>query len=181
MVYKILDFDMQSTDRLAPFDVVLALRLVDEAGTLATIAEELAVVPSQVHTALRRLERCSLLRPGARGTNGRALLEFAAHGIRYAFPARRGPLTTGVPTAYSAPPLSAEFDAIDVVVWPAPLHPAAVQGFGLAPLYRGAHTLLDRAPRTYERLATVDALRLDDPRVRAAAVSALERQLGVRA
>lgn len=172
---------MTILSRLGPFDIVAALRLTSEAGTLAEIAEELGVVPSQVHSALRRLEVSGLLRPGARGTNNRALLEFLTHGIRFAFPAPKGVLVTGIPTAYSAPPLSAEFDALDVVVWPAPLHAAAVQGFSIAPLYRGAHTLLDRAPTTYQLLAMADALRLDDGRVRVIAAARLRLALGVRA
>lgn len=172
---------MPTPHRLGPFDVVAALRLTTEAGTLAQIAEELGVVPSQVHSTLRHLSTAGLLRPGSRGTNTRALLEFLVHGIRFVFPAPKGPLVSGVPTAYSAPPLSAELDAIDVVVWPAPLHPAAVQGFSIAPLYRAAHTLLDRAPSTYRLLAITDALRLDDARVRVIAAARLALVLGVRA
>ncbi len=167
--------------RIGPLDVVVALRLVTEAGTLADLASELGVVPSQVHSAIRRLGTAGLLRLGGRGTNACALLEFATHGLRFAFPAPKGPLATGVPTAYSAPPLSTAFDALDVVIWAAPLHPAAVQGFSVAPLYRAAHTLIDRAPATYRRLAIADALRMDDPRVRLMAATHLADELGVRA
>lgn len=172
---------MATLSKLGPFDIVAALRLTSDAGTLAQLADELGVVPSQVHSAIRRLSSAGLLRPGSRGTNSRALLEFLSHGIRFVFPAPKGVLVSGIPTAYSAPPLSAEFDAIDVVVWPAPLHPAAVQGFSVAPLYRGAHTLIDCAPSTYQLLAITDALRLDDPRVRVIAAARLGLLLGVRA
>ena len=108
------------------------------------------------------------------------MVEFIAHGVRYAFPAVKGPLAVGVPTAYSAAPLSAEVDAIDVVVWPAPLHSAAVQGFSMAPLYPAAPVLIERHPMTYELLAITDALRLGDPRTRAIARERLEQRLGVR-
>ncbi len=171
---------MQRPERLGPFDVVVALRLARPAGTLAQLADELGVVPSQIHSALGRLGRSGLLRPGSRSTNARALAEFAAHGLRYAFPATKGPLTSGVPTAYSAPPLAAEVDALDAVVWPAPLHPAAVQGFGVAPLYPAAPQLPDRSPETYELVAIVDALRLADPGTRIIARERLEQRLGVR-
>lgn len=167
--------------RTGPFDVVLALRLTEPAGTLAQLATELGVVPSQIHAGLSRLAAAGLLRPGARGTQTRALVEFLSHGLRFAFPAPKGALARGVPTAYSAPPLSSEVDAHDVVVWPAPLHPAAVQGFSIAPLYRAAHGLIDRAPTTYRLLAIADALRLDDPDVRAIARARLLAQLEVRA
>lgn len=167
--------------RTSPFDVVLALRLTSEAGTLVHLADELAVVPSQIHNAMARLAQAGLLRPNSRAANSRALVEFITHGVRYAFPAAKGPLTTGVPTAYSAPPLSAEVDAIDVVVWPAPMHPAAVQGFSIAPLYPAAPLLIDRSPATYRLVAITDAIRLGDPRTRIIARECLERLLGARA
>lgn len=167
--------------RTSPFDVALALRLSFEAGTLVELANDMGVVPSQVHASLDRLALAGLLRPNLRAANVRALVEFIAHGVRYAFPAAKGPLSVGVPTAYSAAPLSAEVDAIDVVVWPAPLHPAAVQGFSLAPLYPAAPTLLERHPATYQLVAITDALRLGDPRTRVIARERLEQRLGGRA
>lgn len=171
---------MSTLVKTGPFDVVLALRLTEPAGTLAHLADELGVVPSQIHSALGRLGIAGLLRPGARGTNARALLEFLTHGVRFAFPAPKGVLCRGIPTAYSAPPLSSEIDPIDVVVWPAPLHPAAVQGFSIPPLYRAAHALVDRSPATYRLLAVADALRLEDPDVRVIARARLAQVLGVR-
>lgn len=167
--------------RTSPFDVVLCLRLASEAGTLVHLADELGVVPSQVHAALQRLALAGLLRPNSRVANNRALVEFVTHGIRYAFPVAKGPLTAGIPTAYSAPPLSAEVDALDVVVWPAPLDPAAVQGFSLAPLYPGAPLLIERSPSTYRLVAIADALRLGDPRTRVIARERIEQLLGARA
>ena len=92
-----------AADRTHPFDIVLALRLLTPAGTMATIADELAVAPSQVHAALGRLATAGLLRKEplseSRATNSRALAEFLLFGVRYAFPAVRGPLADGVPTA----------------------------------------------------------------------------------
>lgn len=166
---------------MAPLDVVVALRLTEEPGTLADLAHDLGVAPSQVHAALRRLQLAGLLRAGTRAANPRALAEFLVHGVRYAFPVAKGPLAAGIPTAYSAPPLAAEVDAIDAVVWPAPQHPDAVQGFALTPLYRAAPILKERVPRTYQLVAVTDALRLGDPRTRLSARETLERMLGVRA
>ena len=171
---------MPTASRTAPFDIVLSLRLLQPAGTLVQLAEELTAVPSQVHASLVRLARAGLLRPNARATNARALGEFVIHGVRYAFPAQRGELTVGVPTAYSAPPLSSDFDATDVLVWAAPRHAGAVQGFSVVPLYPGAITLAERSPATYLLVAMVDALRIGDPRVRLVARQRLERALGLR-
>ena len=164
--------------RTLPFDIVLALRLLSPPGTLASLAEELAVVPSQVHTSLARLKRAGLLRPDSRETNARALSEFLLYGVRYAFPARRGSLATGVPTAHSAPRLSPLIDAVDAVVWPAPRAKAAVQGFAVAPLYPGAIELRERSPETYLLVTLVDALRLGDRQLRGAARQLLSDALG---
>ena len=160
-------------------DVVVALHLCGATGTLTQIAESLGLVPSQVHAALARLDSSGLLRSGKRVTNPRALAEFLAYGVRYAFPVHRERLTSGVPTAYSAPPLSSDVDATDVLVWSAPEHPGAVQGFAIRPLYRAAPRLLDRAPNTYRLLAIVDALRLGDPRIRLPARQRLDAALGL--
>lgn len=168
-------------ERAHPFDVVLALRLISPAGTLAHLSDELAVAPSQVHAALRRLELAGLLKPRTREANTRALGEFVLFGVRYAFPAVRGPLAEGVPTAYSAPPLVAEFDATDVLIWPTAPTADAVRGFGIAPLYRQAVELPTRSPTTYRLLTLVDALRVGDARARNAARAHIEHALGWRA
>lgn len=166
--------------RTHPFDLVLGLRMLSPAGTLSAIAEELSVAPSQVHGSFARLEFAGLLRAKTRETNARALGEFILFGVRYTFPAIRGPLAEGVPTAYSAPPLAAEFDALDVVVWPT--RPAAdtVRGFSLQPLYRQAPDLRVTSPETYRLLCLVDAMRLGDPRARSLARTHIERTIGWR-
>lgn len=163
-----------------PFDIAVALRLASPAGTLAQLADELAVVPSQIYAAITRLSLAGLLRPGTRSTNPRALADLITYGIRYVFPIRRGPLALGVPTAYSALPLSQDVDATDVLVWAAPEHPDAVQGFSVVPLYAGAPRLVDRSPATYTLLTIADAFRLGDPRTRQSARDRLETALGIR-
>lgn len=166
--------------RTHPFDVALALRLITPAGTLAELAEELAVAPSQVHAALGRLEFAGLLRPRSRSANVRALGEFLLFGVRYAFPAVRGPLAEGVPTAYSAAPLAAEFDATDVLVWPTAAGADTVRGFSVSPLYRNATRLVTTSPETYRLLTLVDAMRIGDARARNAARGHLEQALAWR-
>lgn len=167
--------------RTHPFDIALGLRLLRPAGTIAQLAAEMAVAPSQVHAALGRLADAGLVRPDGRSANARALGEFVLLGVRYAFPASRGALTTGVPTAYSAPALASVVDATDVVVWPQAGAKDAVRGFALAPLYRRAARLPETSPETYRLLTLVDALRIGDPRTRNAARELLEVALGWRA
>jgi len=166
--------------RTLPFDVALGLRLLRPAGTIAQLADELAVAPSQVHGALTRLAVAGLVRPDGRSANARTLGEFVLQGVRYAFPAVRGALTSGVPTAYSAPALATVVDATDVVVWPR-AGADGVRGFALAPLYTRASRLPETSPETYRLLTLVDALRIGDPRTRNAARELLEIAFGWRA
>lgn len=172
---------MQQAPQTRPFDLVVALRLLQPATTLAVLAHDLAASPSQVHAALRRLDYAGLLKPETRAANPRALLDFLIGGLRYAYPAQRGPLRTGVPTAYSAPPLNATVDAVDALVWPTPDHPLAVRGFSIVPLFRRAPLLVERSPETYRLLTIVDALRLGDPRLRPHARAALEQAFKLEA
>lgn len=164
-----------------PFDVVLGLRLVRASGTIAQLADELAMVPSQIHGSLARLRMAGLLRPDGRSINARAFSEFVLFGVRYAFPAARRELALGVPTAYSAAELATLVDVTDVLVWPAPTARGAVRGFGLTPLYPRAASLPERSPETYRLLTIVDALRIGEPPVRAIARDLLEVAFGLRA
>jgi hypothetical protein len=164
-----------------PFDVVLGLRLLQPSGTIAQLAEDVGVAPSQIHGALMRLRYAGLLRPDGRSVNARAFSEFVLFGVRYAFPAARRELALGIPTAYSAAELATEVDANDVLVWPAPNAKGAVRGFGLTPLYPRAIVLPEKSPETYRLLTFVDALRIGDPPVRAIARDHLEEAFGLRA
>lgn len=172
---------MHQAPQTRPFDIAVALRLLQPTSTLAVLAHDVAAAPSQVHAALKRLDFAGLLKPNARAANPRALLDFLVGGARYAFPAQRGPLRDGVPTAYSAAPLNATVDAVDAVVWPMPGHPRTIRGFSVVPLFRRAPLLVERSPETYRLLTIVDALRLGDPRLRPHARRALETALGVDA
>lgn len=160
--------------RTHPFDVVVALRLLRPWETLAPLATELAVAPSQVHAAIQRLKVAALLRPDGRSSNPRALADWVVGGLRHCFPVHRGPLADGVPTAYSAAPLAAHVDALDAVVWPAADAPGRVRGFSVTPLYPRAPLLCERSPQTYRLLTVVDAIRLGDPRLRGIARTEFE-------
>src|SRR5882724_29583 len=120
---------------LRPQDVVVCLKLASLANEVATYAQlgaQLYMSPSEVHGAIRRAVAARLIRvdtplktfpPSPRNrskaehggrrsftehthVNRTALLEFLIHGVKYAFPAQRGPLTRGLPTGYAAPPLN---------------------------------------------------------------------------
>jgi len=152
-------------------DVVVLVKLVSYGGdrpSIAQVAGDLALSPSQVHASLKRLKRSRLID----GQTGRPLLkaaeEFLIHGVKYVFPVQRGEATRGMPTAYAAPPLSDQIadNGDPAPVWPEP--DGEVRGATLEPLHKAVPKAARKDPALYELLALVDALR--DGRVR-------ERQL----
>jgi hypothetical protein len=169
---------------LKPQDVVVLLKLValgDQGWTFQRLAVELSISQSEVHAAVRRAVAASLMTQ-ASSAEGRpvraALLEFLVHGVRYAFPPKRGELTRGVPTGYAAPPLD---KAIVGSSEPPPVWPYAegkVRGYAFAPLYRTVPEAALRDPALYELLALVDAIRDGRARERSLASQALEKRLG---
>lgn len=139
---------------------------------MALVASDLGLSPSQVHASIKRLERSRLVASQTSEPHLRAVEEFLLHGVKYAFPAVRGEATRGTPTAYAAPPLSAQFAAGGDLppVWPDA--EGTVRGLTLEPLHKAASAAARKDPVLYELLALVDALR--DGRVR-------ERQMAGRA
>ncbi len=81
--------------------------------SMAEIGAHLSISGSEVHAALKRLERARLLATDPSGTRPllQAVEEFLVHGVKYAFPAKRGEVTRGVPTSYAGPPLNGKLAA----------------------------------------------------------------------
>lgn len=144
--------------------------------TIAQVAGDLELSPSQVHASLKRLERSRLIDV----PSGRPLLnaveEFLIHGVKYAVPVQRGETTRGMPTAYTAPPLNDQIaDNGDLPpVWPDP--DGEVRGATLEPLHKAAPKAARRDPVLHELLALIDALR--DGRVRERQMA--QKELGAR-
>lgn len=166
---------------LHPLDIAVALRLADQpSADYRALAADLALSPSTVHAAVRRLRLAGLVRVtdgGAGAVNRHALLEFLEHGVRYAFPAVIGGATRGVPTAHAGPALGDAILPDDPLVWPDP--DGDVEGRAISPLLPRAHALAHRAPRVYALLTAVDALRVGRARERQLASRYLRHQLGV--
>lgn len=143
-------------------DLIVALRLAlgGEGISYAKLAADLAISSSQAHASVQRAAASGLVRAGDKSACLTALREFLLHGARYAFPAERGPIARGFPTAHSAPPLSAEIQSDGIpLVWPDAEGP--IRGESFEPLHRSA-THIARRPeheRLYQALALVDAIR----------------------
>jgi len=161
---------------------MVALKLCcyrEKTPPISVIANHLALSPSEVHAAMKRLQGAKLLH----GTemknkpNVAALEEFLLHGVKYAFPPQHGQPTRGVPTSYAASPLKTEIQATDDLppVWP--WHEGKVRGIAFEPLYRTAAVASLRDPLLYELLALVDAVRDGRARERKIAERELVKRL----
>lgn len=152
-------------------DLYLLLALLAKRGEALTYPELAAFAglsASEVHGALRRAEQARLLAFVDKQPRiiVPALKEFLFHGARYAFPAARGGMVGGVPTAYAAAPLNA---LIAPSADPPPVWPHAegtARGIALTPLYPSAPAAALRSPALYENLALFDALRMGNARER---------------
>lgn len=167
-------------------DLVIAAMLVraemDSDRNIPALSESLGVSTSVVHDSLRRLVRARLVRPRTHDPVRQHLLEFLEHGVRFVFPAEVGRVARGVPTATSAPPLDAIFahgETENEFVWPAAA--GQVRGASLQPLHPAVPAASQRDPKLHEMLAVLDAMRVDDPRVRNEAAKAMRRLLDGRA
>jgi hypothetical protein len=156
---------------LKPQDFYLLLALLarrSEVLTYPELAAYAGLSMSEVHGALKRAEQARLLafEDGQPSIIIPAFKDFLLYGARYSFPAARGGMVGGVPTAYAAAPLNALIapSADPVPVWP---HAeGSVRGIALVPLYPSAPAAALRNPALYENLALFDALRMGNARER---------------
>jgi hypothetical protein len=160
-------------------DVVVLAKLVALRGSrppIAQLAADLLMSASQVHASLKRLGRSRLVDVKDDRPLLRPVEEFLIHGVKYAFPARRGEATRGMPTAHAAPPLNQHIaEGVD----PPPVWPSAegqVRGSTFEPLHKTVPFAAAKDASLYELLALVDAIRDGRARERQAA----ERELSAR-
>ncbi|MEO0853873.1 MAG: hypothetical protein AAFY15_10290, partial [Cyanobacteria bacterium J06648_11] len=149
---------LSSPPALKPQDIVCLLKLHSLAAattnqavvewTYASLAGELGMSASEVHAALNRSAASHLYDRPHRHIRPHYLQEFLIHGIKYAFPARPGPIAFGIPTAHSAPALSSLIASHDAYVWPA--SDGDYRGQAIAPLYPSVPQAISQDPILYD-------------------------------
>lgn len=149
---------------LKPQDIVVLLKMLsigEQPWTYASLAYELEISSSQLHSAVKRALASQLANQhdGHILPNVRNLREFLLYGLKYVFVPDRGEITRGIPTGYASPFLDKLFVSDDepIPVWPHPEGQA--RGMSFAPLYKIAPAAAMRDERLYELLALVDAIR----------------------
>ena len=186
---------------LSPQDVVVVLKILSAGPrnwTYAQLGEELAMSASQVFRSVGRAEAVHLLDPGflspsppppwsnrgqhalPSGPNRGNLKEFLIHGVKYAFPVRRGGMVRGIPTAHAAPPLKQQIaeSGDPPPVWPDVS--GSTRGLEFSPLYKNVPAAARRDAKLYELLALVDALRDGRAREREIAIRELTTRIDER-
>lgn len=165
---------------LKPQDIVILLKLVtlgNRQWSYSAVALDLAMSPSEVHSGIKRATQARLFDPERNVPIIKALEEFIVHGVKYAYPPDRGPVTRGIPTSYAAPPLR------DIIVQPSDLPPVwpdsegNVRGYEFSPLYRSVPKAAAHNKELYELLALVDAIRDGKARERVLAEKELSARL----
>ena len=156
--------------------MLLKLTVVGGEWSYPSLAHALGMSASEVHNAIRRASESGLMNLTTKRPNRQALVEFLVHGLRYVFPAVRGGVTRGLPTAHGAPPLKDRIAGGESVpVWPDP--EGEVRGEELRPLYKSVPAAARRDPALYELLALLDAVRAGRARERTIAIDELKRRL----
>ena len=125
---------------LKPQDLAIALKLLLMKGqwqSYAQLANEMELSQFEAHAAVQRLiaSRLVVALEGPPEPIVSALRQFVIYGAPYVYPAVRGEMTIGFPTAHGALPLKDMVMASNepVPVWP---HPnGKVRGMGFLPLY----------------------------------------------
>ena len=167
---------------LKPQDLAMAFKLVCLAGQklpYAALAQTMSMSQFEAHACMARLSGARLLAE----VSGVPMLVMAAfrpmvlQGAAYFFPAVRGEITMGFPTAYGVEPLKSKVLFADEIppVWPHADGP--VRGSALLPLYPKLPLAAARDQPLYELLALFDALRIGQARERELARTLLEERL----
>jgi hypothetical protein len=132
----------------------------------------------EVHASVKRLKASGLYNEVNKTAMVSAMEEFLIHGVKYAFPAERGPVVRGVPTSHSAPVFRGEMSQSDedAYVWPYAYGNA--KGSAISPLSDGAPKAALEDRELYDILALVDALRIGRARERNIAKEKLKSILG---
>ena len=166
---------------LKPQDILVLLRILtwkqNREWRYSDLASDLEISQSEIFESIKRAKLSGLFDPLTKKPKRSALKEFILHGLKYAFPAKLGENTVGIPTAHSADPL---FKLIisnqnDRYVWAQIGGPE--KGIAVSPLYRSVPKAVKNCPELHAYLALIDALRIGKAREREIAKAELEKRI----
>jgi hypothetical protein len=173
---------MQQHNGMRPQDVVVLLQIIisDPNWMNKDIAGALFMSASEVSYSLQRSALAELIDPSRRKVMRKTFLEFIQYGLPRVFPAIKGPIAIGLPTAYSSPIMSSYLmtnQFSEMIVWPYPEGEA--RGESINPLYPNAVKAALMNSKLYELLALVDVMRLGKVREKEIALNLLKEKFGI--
>jgi hypothetical protein len=160
---------------MKPQDIVILLKIIANGNASwqqIPLAQSLRMSQSEISQSINRSKYAGLLDDSGRQVMRLALLDFLQYGIAYVFPQKPGPVTRGIPTAHSAPPLNSEIESNDIYVWPSAT--GKVRGQSILPLYPSVVEAIKNNEILYELLALVDAIRVGRVREKNIAIKELK-------
>lgn len=158
-------------------DILVLLKIVDlgrEPWMAKDLAASIGLSPTEVSMSLERSRYARLLDDAKRRVNTKALLDFLVHGLRVVFPVQPGGIVRGIPTAWSAKPLSETFKNASPVVWPSEI--GKLRGEAVEPLFPCVTKAVSNSVSLHELLALTDALRIGRAREIALAAKILKER-----
>lgn len=169
---------MNNHKGMRPLDIVVLLKIAakrEESWLMKDLAQELGISPSEISESLNRSMLAGLLAADKKKLMKSSLLEFLQYGLKYVYPQHPGGLVRGIPTAYSALPLSNIIQGEEVFVWP--YSEGTVRGQKIEPLYPSAVKACLKDHLLYELLALTDALRVGKKREQIIAIEELKSRI----
>ncbi|MRG47217.1 hypothetical protein GFS24_19000 [Chitinophaga sp. SYP-B3965] len=166
---------MKHHNGMRPHDIAVLLKIVlSEDGWLnKDLSAALKISPAEISYSLSRSALAGLLDVSKKKVRRQALLEFLQHGLPYVFPAIKGQVTKGVPTAYAAPVMSDHLVITDIVVWS--FSKGKARGESVVPLYPNLVEAVLEDKDLYDVLALVEVLRMGKVREKEYAVKLLKQ------
>jgi hypothetical protein len=146
-----------------------------------SLEAQLGISKTEVNDAMKRSLQNGLARrerdQGLPAPHRRNLNEFLAHGVRFAFPAELGPVTRGLPTAFSASMLEGSLHQGGDYIYVWADEEGRELGQAVKPLFKSVPFAARQDDHLYEYLALVDAIRLGNTRERGLARDRLSERL----
>lgn len=173
--------DWQGWDTASLEEEPNAASKAGEVFSVRALEEATGISKSEVSAALRRCIDVGLAKLERKSNtpraNTKALYDFIAHGLKYVFPAKPGPLVRGIETSYAAPVLAGRLMSAGehIYVWADAM--GSAQGQRIEPLFKSVPKAVRKDAELYAMLALVDAIRLGNERESAVAKHMLEQHL----
>jgi len=130
------------------------------------LSEEVILSASETHASVKRLIQSSVFDELSKSVIKSSMEELLINGVKYVFPAEKGSLVRGIPTAHSAPILNEIFSqsSEDKYVWPSA--EGSVKGISIQPLSKTVPQAVLKDVELYNLLALIDTLRIGRARER---------------